>query len=328
MVRFETKYAGLSLRNPLIIGSSGLTNNAQKNKELEDAGAGAIVLKSLFEEQIENQSDVLMHTTDSPEAADYIRSYVKANQVEEYLTLIKESKSICTIPVIASINCYKANAWTEFAKQIEEAGADALELNIFYLCTDLNTSANEMYELYISILKKVRKQVSIPIILKIGKSFSNIPGLVNQLKLHEAQGVVLFNRYYRPDIDIRKMQIVSGQIFSTSLELSDTLRWTALVSGSVPGISISSSCGIHNWEDVIKCILAGADTVQLCSTVYKNGQGIVTKIRKGIENWMNGQKYESIAEFRGKLSFSNIENPSLYERSQFMKYFSDKKSGS
>ncbi|HCC51878.1 MAG TPA: diguanylate cyclase [Porphyromonadaceae bacterium] len=325
MVQFETTYAGLSLRNPLIIGSSGLTNSAKKNKELEDAGAGAVVLKSLFEEQIENQSDVLMHTTDSPEAADYIRNYVRVNQVEEYLSLIKESKSLCTIPVIASINCYKANAWTEFAKQIEEAGADALELNVFFLCTDLNASADEMYESYVSILKKVRRHISIPIILKIGKSFSNIPRLVDQLKLYEAQGVVLFNRYYQPDIDIRKMQVILGQVFSTSSELSDTLRWTAIVSGSVPGISISSSCGIHNGEDVIKCLLAGADTVQLCSTVYKNGPAIISKIQNEIENWMNEQKYESISEFRGKLSFSNVETPSLYERSQFMKYYSDKK---
>ncbi|MDR0393953.1 MAG: dihydroorotate dehydrogenase-like protein [Tannerella sp.] len=325
MIQFETNYAGLTLKNPFIIGSSGLTNSAKKNKELEDAGAGAVVLKSLFEEQIENQGNALMHTTDFPEAADYIRSYVKANRIEEYLSLIKESKALCTIPVIASINCYKANAWVEFAGQMEEAGADALELNIFYLCTDPNTSANEMYDLYISILKKVKKHVSIPIILKIGKSFSNIPGLVNQIKLHEAQGVVLFNRYYRPDIDIRKMQIVSGHVFSTSSELSDTLRWTALVAGSIPGISISSSCGIHNREDVIKCLLAGADTVQLCSTIYKNGRDVIAQIREGVENWMNMQKYESISEFRGKLSFSNVEDPSLYERSQFMKYFSDHK---
>jgi dihydroorotate dehydrogenase (fumarate) len=323
MVQFETKYAGLTLRNPLIIGSSGLTNSAKKNKALEDSGAGAIVLKSLFEEQIELQSDLLIHSSDSPEASDYIRNYVKANQVEEYLSLIKETKSICTIPVIASINCYKANAWTEFAKQIEKAGADALELNVFYLCTDLNTSANEMYDLYISILKKVRNQISIPIIMKIGKGFSNIPGLVNQIKLHEAQGVVLFNRYYRPDIDIKKMQITPGEIFSNPSDLSDTLRWTALVAGIVPGISISSSFGVHNWKDVIKCLLAGAATVQLCSAIYKNNKEIITKILEGIEKWMNETKYESISEFRGKLSFANVENPSMYERSQFMKYFSN-----
>jgi dihydroorotate dehydrogenase (fumarate) len=325
MVWFETEYAGLPLRNPFIIGSSGLTDSAKKNRGLEDAGAGAVVLKSLFEEQIENQSEVFIHAADSPEAADYVRSYVKANQVEAYLSLIRESKSICTIPVIASINCYRASAWTAFAKQVEEAGADALELNVFFLCTDPETSPGEMYERYVSILKKVREQVSIPVILKIGKSFSNIPGLVHQLKLHGAQGVVLFNRYCRPDIDIHRIRTVPGQVFSSSSELSDTLRWTALVAGAVPGISISSSCGIHNWKDAVKCLLAGASTVQLCSTVYKNGPGIIAGIHEGIENWMCGQNYESISGFRGKLSFSTAGNHSLYERSQFMKYFSDKK---
>jgi dihydroorotate dehydrogenase (fumarate) len=322
MVRLETKYAGLTLKNPLIVGSSGLTNSAKKNKGLEDAGAGAVVLKSLFEEQIEMQGDSLLHSSDSPEASDYIRNYLKANQVDEYLSLIKETKAVCTIPVIASINCYKVSAWTEFAKQIEEAGADALELNVFYLCTDPETSANEIYDLYVSVLKKVRRRISIPIIVKTGREFSNIPGLVSLIKLHGAQGVVLFNRYYKPDIDIRKMQLTSGPILSNPADLGDTLRWTALVSGIVPGISISSSCGVHAWPDVVKCLLAGADTVQLCSAVYKNGKGIIPKILEGIKVWMNETRYMSVSEFRGKLSFANVENPSVYERSQFMKYFS------
>jgi dihydroorotate dehydrogenase (fumarate) len=294
----------------------------KKNKGLEDAGAGAVVLKSLFEEQIEMQGDILLHSQDSPEASDYVRNYIKANRVEEYLSLIKETKSACTIPVIASINCYKANVWTEFAKQIEDAGADALELNVFYLCTDPDTPANGMYDLYISILKKVRKHISIPVIMKIGKGFSNIPGLVSRIKLHGAQGVVLFNRYYTPDIDIKKMQITSGQVFSSPSELGDTLRWTALVSGIVPGISISSSCGVHTGTDVVKCLLAGATTVQLCSVIYKNGREIIRRILDRTEEWMNETKYASVSEFRGKLSFSSVENPSLYERSQFMKYFS------
>jgi dihydroorotate dehydrogenase (fumarate) len=322
MEGLETEYAGLTLRNPLIIGSSGLTNSANKNKELEDAGAGAVVLKSLFEEQIERQSDVLMQPSDSPEAVDYIRNYVKANQVEEYLSLIKETKSACTIPVIASINCYRANVWTDFAKRIEEAGADALELNVFYLCTNPATSANEIYDLYVSILKKVRRRVKIPVILKIGKGFSNIPGLVNQIKLHGAQGVVLFNRYYRPDIDIKRIRITAGQIFSSPSDIGDTLRWTALVSGIVPDISIASSCGVYAWTDVVKCLLAGATAVQLCSTIYKNGKKTIEKMLAGIEDWMDGTKYTSVSEFRGKLSVPYADNPSLYERSQFMKYYS------
>ena len=325
MIHLETNYAGLTLKNPLIIGSSGLTNSAEKNQKLEEAGAGAIVLKSLFEEQIDMQGDILMQSSDSSEAADYIRNYVMANQLDQYLSLIRETKSICTIPVIASINCYKSGTWAEFAKQIEEAGADALELNIFYLCTDPKILANEMYDLYISILKKVKKLISIPVIIKIGKEFSNIPRLVNQLHLHEVQGVVLFNRFYHPDIDIHKMQIISGDIFSNRSDIGDTIRWTAIVSGLIQKISIASSCGIHNWEDVIKCILAGATAVQICSTVYKNGIEVIPEILKGVEGWMNETKYMSISDFRGKLSFSNAENPSIYERSQFMKYYSNKK---
>ena len=325
MAHLETNYAGLILKNPLIIGSSGLTNSAAKNLKLEEAGAGAIVLKSLFEEQIDMQGDVLMQSSDTSEAAYYIRNYVKANNLDKYLSLIHETKSICTIPVIASINCYKSGSWLEYAKQIEDAGADALELNIFYLCTDPNILANEMYDLYISILKKVKKHISIPIIIKIGKEFSNIPRLINQIYLHEAQGVVLFNRFYHPDIDVHKMQIISGDIFSNRADISDTIRWTAIVSGIIRNISIASSCGIHHWEDVIKCLLAGATAVQICSTVYKNGIEVIPEMLKGIEGWMNETKYMSIADFRGKLSFSNAENPSIYERSQFMKYYSDKK---
>ena len=325
MALLETNYAGLKLKNPLIIGSSGLTNSAKNNKKLEDAGAGSVVLKSLFEEQINMQGDAMMQSSDSPEAANYIRGYIKANQIEGYLSLIRETKSLCTIPVIASINCYNAGTWMEFAKQIEEAGADALELNIFYMSSGLNSKANELFDLYTSIVEKTKKLISIPVIAKIGKEITNIPGLVNMMNIRGAQGVVLFNRYYRPDIDIYKMQLITGEVFSSPSDLSDTLRWTALVSGIVPKISISSSCGVHKWEDAVKCLLAGANAVQICSTVYKNGVEIISETLKGIESWMNEKKYQSISEFIGKLNSSSAENPSMYERSQYMKYFSDKK---
>lgn len=325
MISTETKYAGLTLKNPLIVGSSGLTNSAKRNKEFEKAGAAAIVLKSLFEEQIDMQGDELLQDSSNfPEASDYVRNYVKAHQVDQYISLIKETKSVCSIPVIASINCYKSDAWAEFARQIEDAGADALELNVFFLCTELNFSFNEIINLYTSVLEKVKSKISIPIIIKLGKYFSNVPALVNTLKNNGADGVVLFNRYYQPDIDINSMQLVSGQVFSSHSDLSDTLRWTAFVSGMVPGISIASSSGIHDWEDVIKCIVAGASAVQLCSTVYTHGAGIFSQILTCIEEWMHQTKYRSLSEIKGKLSFSNAENASFYERSQFMKYFSDR----
>lgn len=325
MATLETKYAGLTLRNPLIIGSSGLTNSAINNKKLEDAGAGAIVLKSLFEEQIDRQSDEWMESSDYPEAVDYIRNYVKANQLETYISLIKETKSQCTIPVIASINCYKVGAWVEFAKKIEEAGADAIELNVFIMCTDPHVSPDDIFNLYYSIMKKVKKYISIPVTIKIGKGFSNIPRMVNGLYLHGAYGIVMFNSLYKPDIDIHQLKINGGKVFSSPTDICDTLRWTAIVSSMIPGISIASSCGIYVWEDAVKCLLAGADAVQICSTVYKNGTQIIPEMLEGVVKWMNEKRYRMISDFKGKLNFNSAENPAIYERSQFMKYFSDKK---
>ncbi|MDR1602860.1 MAG: dihydroorotate dehydrogenase-like protein [Tannerella sp.] len=321
----ETKYAGLTLRNPLIVGSSGLTNSAKRNREHEKAGAGAIVLKSLFEEQIEMQSGVLVQTSDFPEAADYVSGYVKAHQMEQYVALIEETKALCTVPVIASINCHRAGAWAEYAGQLEKAGADALELNVFYLRTDPNDPrSDDETNLYTTILKNVKKTVSIPVIMKIGKNFGNIPALVSRLKSAGASGVVLFNRYYQPDIDINKMQLVSGRIFSSHSDLSDTLRWTAFVSGRVPGISIASSTGVHDGEDVVKCLLAGASAVQLCSAIYLHGPEVIARMLACVEEWMERNKFLSLKEFTGRLSFANAVNPSFYERAQFMKYFSDR----
>ena len=323
MIDLKTQYAGLTLRNPIIVGSSGLTNNAERNKEFEKAGAGAIVLKSLFEEQIEAQSDALMQDQDYPEAMDYIRGYVKANQINDYLNLIRESKQLCAIPILASVNCYKADAWTDFARQIEEAGADALELNVFFMETDLQR-VTDVEQLYARIIRDVKKSVSIPVIIKLGKNFSNIPALVHTLKVNGADAVTMFNRFYQPDIDINSLQIVSGNVFSSHSDLSETLRWTAIVSGKVPGIDISCSTGVHDWEDVIKCLLAGASTVQMCSALYTHGGEIIAQILTCIEEWMHQVHYESVSQFRGKLSYANIPNPSLYERSQFMKYFANR----
>lgn len=320
----STRYAGLSLRNPLIVSSSGLTNNAVRNKEFEKAGAGAIVLKSLFEEQIEMHSGSLMKDSDFPEAADYIRGYVKANQLNTYIELIKKSKELCTIPIIASLNCYKADAWTEFALKIQEAGADALELNVFSLETDLSYEIDKLRHTYVSILRKVKETVSIPVIVKIGKFVDNLPSLVNALKQNGADGVVVFNRFYQPDIDIDTLQLVSGNVFSSHSDLSETIRWTAILSGKVPGIDIASSTGVHDWEDIVKCLLAGASAVQMCSAVYNQGSEIISQAVTCLEEWMEQKQYRSVDEFRGKLNYANIPNQAMYERSQFMKYYSNK----
>lgn len=324
MANLKTQYAGLTLQSPIIVSSSGLTMHPERNKEFEKAGAGAIVLKSLFEEQIEMQGDTMLQESGYPEAADYIRGYVKANQVENYLNLIRETKALCTVPIIASINCYRADTWIEFAKHLEEAGADALELNVFELDTDIHSKGGEMQKLYVNILKQVKKEISIPVTVKLGKYTSNLPALVNQLHANGADGVVLFNRFYRPDIDINSLQIVSGNVFSNHGDLSDTLRWTAIVSGKLPNVSISASTGVHDWEDVIKCLLAGASAVQMCSALYTHGAELISQILTCVDEWMNQENFKAIPDFIGRLNYANIPNPTLYERSQFMKYFSNR----
>ena len=324
MANLKTQYAGLTLQSPIIVSSSGLTMHPERNKEFEKAGAGAIVLKSLFEEQIEMQGDTMLQESGYPEAADYIRGYVKANQVENYLNLIRETKALCTVPIIASINCYRADTWIEFAKHLEEAGADALELNVFELDTDIHSKGGEMQKLYVNILKQVKKEISIPVTVKLGKYTSNLPALVNQLHANGANGVVLFNRFYRPDIDINSLQIVSGNVFSNHGDLSDTLRWTAIVSGKLPNVSISASTGVHDWEDVIKCLLAGASAVQMCSALYTHGAELISQILTCVDEWMNQENFKAIPDFIGRLNYANIPNPTLYERSQFMKYFSNR----
>ncbi len=320
----ETRYAGLNLRNPIIVGSSGLTNSVDKIKDLEKAGAGAVVLKSLFEEQISMQSNWLLENGDYPEANDYISQYVKNHEITDYLELIQQAKSNCRIPIIASINCYKSNSWTEFAHQIEMAGSDAIELNIFVLHTEINTNSDALENEYIRILNKLKEVVNIPVTVKIGKQFNNIPNFVNKLYANGAAGVVLFNRFYQPDIDINKLQFVSGQVFSSHSDIADTLRWTAIVAGRVPQISLAASTGIHEWEDVIKCILAGASAVELCSSIYQHGNELIGQICRGLEEWMLSMNFKSVETFTGKLNGANIADPSLYERIQFMKYFSNR----
>lgn len=212
----------------------------------------------------------------------------------------------------------------EFAREMEKAGADALELNVFFLETDLIPDYNADAMLYINLICKVKENVSIPVTLKLAKSSSYITALVHTLEVNGADGVVLFNRFYQPDIDINKLQILSGNVFSSHSELSETLRWTGIVSGKIPEISIASSTGIHEWEDVVKCILAGASAVQLCSTLYTHGAGIIPQILTGMEEWMTQKCYSSLEQFRGRLNYLNIPDPTLYERAQFMKYYSNR----
>ena len=322
MVNLQTTFAGLTLKNPFIAASSGLTNSLSKIKELDKAGIGAVVLKSLFEEQIENHTEKLTQISDYPEAADYINAYIQMNHVEKYLDLIRSVKAECTIPVVASINCYKLTRWTDFAKSIEAAGADAIELNVFLLNAG-EYGDTYLEDSYISIVKQLKKTVKIPVVVKMAKNMGNLPGLVGKLKALGTDGIVLFNRFYQLDIDINKMEITAGTVFSNPADFHETLRWTAIVSGRVKEIDILCSTGVHSWEDTIKGILAGVSGVELCSVLYEQGVEVIGNMITCVEEWMEQNNYERISDFKGKLNYANIASPSLYERVQFMKYFSN-----
>jgi dihydroorotate dehydrogenase (fumarate) len=328
MANLETTYLGLKLKNPLVAASSGITNSVEKIKKLEQAGIGAVVLKSVFEEQINNEVTGMLlqdsHNSAYPEAEDYIRNYMRDNTVTRHVGLIKEAKKAVQIPVIASVNCVSASEWTTFAKDFQEAGADALELNIFYVPVDRHEKPGVIEQLYVDVLEKVKKEISIPVSVKIGLYHSNIIGMVDKLKANGAKGVVMFNRFYEPDIDLEKLELTSSEVFSSPVEIRHTLRWVGLVSSEVPEMDIAASTGIHDGKAVIKQLLAGAKVAQLCSTLYLHGNEVVSEMLDEMKEFMRKWNFKRIEDFRGRLSYKNIPDPMVYERSQFMKYFAGK----
>jgi len=326
MINLETTYMGLTLKNPIIISSSGLTNSVRKIKILEEKGAGAVVLKSLFEEQITNEASHLISADPKnvsyPEAEDYIVNYVKGNSISNYLDLIREAKKSVSIPVIASINCVSAKDWTSFAKEIEKAGADAIELNVFIVPNDKNRSSEAYEKLYYEVFSAVKKQVNIPIAMKLGIYFTNMMAVANRLNADGADALVLFNRFYEPDIDIDNLEITSADVLSSPSDIRKSLRWVGMISDKIRGIDVSASTGIHDGEAAIKQLLAGAKTIQLCSTIYENGFDRVSDVLADISTWMEKKEFKKIDDFRGKLSYGSVEDSAMYERAQFMKYFS------
>lgn len=324
MANLSTKYLGLNLKNPIIIGSCGLTNSVPNLIEIEKKGAGAVVLKSIFEEQIMHEANRnILAQNDTfyyPEAEDYISEYTKIHKLQEYLDLIKEAKKAISIPVIASINCTSTGEWTSFAKEIEKAGADALELNIFILPTDPDKTAEEYENNYFNILSDVKKNINIPVSIKTSLYFTSLAKTMVKLSWAGADSLVLFNRFYSPDIDIDKMTITSSNVFSKHEEIGLSLRWVALLSDKVK-CDICATTGIHNGDGVVKQILAGAAAVQIVSAVYKKGFDVIPEMINEVENWMKSKSFESIDDFKGKMSFDKIDNPSAYMRIQFMKYF-------
>lgn len=330
MTNLSTSYLGLTLKNPVIAGSSGLTDNIDSLFELEKAGAAAVVLKSLFEEEIlrEIKSNMGKMNSDMflyPETVDYYEYLdVPQESPEKYLDLIKDAKHGLSIPVIASINCITAGQWTYFPKRIEAAGADAIELNLFILPTDLNRSGIENEKVYFDIINEVTKQVKIPVSIKVSYYFSNLANMLKKLSESEIEGLVLFNKFYNPDIDIDKLEVTSGYVLSSPSDIANTLRWIAIMSNRVK-CDLVASTGIHDGQGVIKQLLVGATAVEIASTIYKNGPKVIGEMLTFIESWMISKKFKSLDEFKGRLGQELTTNPAAFERVQFMKYFREMK---
>jgi dihydroorotate dehydrogenase (fumarate) len=325
MVNLETTYMGLKLKNPLIVGSSGLTNSVENIIEIEKNGAAAVVLKSLFEEQI-NFAIEKTYMQDEmknlyPEADDYIRNYTRQNDVSKYLELITKSREAVDIPVIASINCVSGKEWSSFASSIEEAGADALELNVFVLPSDPTKSAEDNESIYFEIIDEVTKKVNIPVSLKISYYFSSLAKMATTLSWKGIKGLVLFNRFFSPDLDIENFEIKTSNVFSSPSDLALSLRWIAMLSSHVK-CDLAASTGVHDGNALIKQLLVGAQAVQVASVLYKKGFKEIGSMLEILENWMDRKNFNYIADFRGKMSIEEARNPAAFERVQFMKHFS------
>lgn len=321
MEKLSTSYLGLKLKSPLIVSSSRLTSTLEGLKEAEANGAGAVVMKSIFEEQINHYISTLSSSSDYPEADDYVSFYTKSHSVGEYLNLISSAKKNLKIPVIPSINCYTSKGWTDFARNIADSGADALEINIFYMPLDRKKSSAECEKIYFELIEKLKTIIKIPIVIKIGFRFSNFLYMIDQFYNRGVAGVVMFNRFYEPDIDVNKLEIVPAAVFSNGEERRYVLRSIAMASAQDIKIDISASTGVHTSDDAIRFLLAGADTVQICSVLYKKGLPYLKEMNNKIEEWMTKKNFKSIDEFRGKLNWRNLDKPEILERTQFMKYF-------
>ncbi|MFZ5806375.1 MAG: dihydroorotate dehydrogenase-like protein [Verrucomicrobiota bacterium] len=324
MADLQTNYLKLSLRNPVVPSASPLSGNIDNIRKMEDAGAGAMVLHSLFEEQINYDSQLLHETLEQgtesfAESTSYLPDMGKYKiGPERYLDLIRSAKEAVDMPIIASLNGCTLGGWIDYAKKIQEAGADALELNLYRLPTNPLITGSEIKSEYIEIVSDVLKHISIPLAVKISPFFSSIPYFATQLASVGARGLVMFNRFYQADIDLENFELVHRINYSASADLLLPLRWTAILYGQVK-LDLAITSGVHNHEDVIKGIMAGANVTMMASALLQHGIPRIRTIIKDLERWMDEHEYNSIKEMRGCMSLKKVENPEKYERAQYLR---------
>jgi dihydroorotate dehydrogenase (fumarate) len=323
MIDLSTEYLGLKLANPLVPSSSPLTGELSSAKIMEDAGASALVLPSLFEEAIEYEQKQLERFVHSQALGHYeAQSYQPVpedygSELDNYLERIQQFKSALDIPVIASLNGISTSGWIDTGKELQQAGADALELNVYYVAADADTSGEEVELRYLQLLKDLRENITIPVTMKLSSQFSSVANMVLKLQQAGAHGVSLFNRFYQPDIDLETLEIQPHLELSNPMESLLRIRWIALISGRVD-LSIAATGGFHRTEDIIKALLAGADITHLCSVLLRNGPEHINVLKAELEQWMEEHEYSSVKQMKGSVSKSCAINPAALEHSNYM----------
>lgn len=325
MIDLSTEYLGLKLKNPLVPSSSPLTGDLDSARLLEDAGASALVMPSLFEESIlasEAAAVRFLHEQDLgfAEANSFLPvpdESVYLSELDEYLAYIQSLKSNLSIPVIASLNGISSEGWTRYGKQLQEAGADALELNVYYVAADIFESGAEVEARYVKVLRELKQHVSIPITMKLSSQFSSVGHFVRSLQEAGAEGVSLFNRFYQPDIDLLTREVVPTISLSSSYENLLRIHWVATLFGKVD-LSLAVTGGIHNAEDAMKALMAGADVTHLCSVLLKQGPQTVAQIEQGMREWMGEHEYASVQQLKGSVCRERAIDPSAYDRANYV----------
>ncbi len=331
MVDLSTTYLGLNLKNPLVASASPLSEKVETVKKLEEAGIAAIVMYSLFEEQIIHESleldHFLFYGSESSAEIDsfYPQSGTYTLKADNYIETLKKIKQAVNIPVIGSLNGVSTGGWIKYAKKIEDAGADALELNLYFLPTDPAMTATQIEENYITLVHDVRKSIKIPLSIKLSPFFTSIPNTAKRLVEAGANGLVLFNRFYQPDFDLENLEVVPNLVLSTSTELRLPLRWIAILYGQIDA-DLALTSGVHTAEDVIKASMAGASVTMTASELLAKGIGRLPVILADLENWMTGHDYESIKQMKGSLSHKSVKEPAAFERANYMKVLNSFKS--
>lgn len=323
-MKLNTTYLGLPLRSPLIVGASPLSDSVPNLRRMEAAGAGAIVLHSLFEEQIRGEALLDHHATSQgteshPEAAHYFPEPAEwITSPEAYLRHVREAKKVLGIPVIASLNGTSPDGWSHFARDIEAAGADALELNLYSVPTDPTVNSLDIEDDYLRVVRAVRSCVGLPLAVKIGPYFTNLANMARRIADHGANGLVFFNSFAEPDVELETLEVLSHAHFSTSMDLRLPLRWIALLHDRL-GVSLAASGGVHRGTDVLKALMAGADVVQVCSVLMRHGIDHLRTIERELQDWMREHDYESVEQLRGSLSRQHCPDPTAFERAQYLR---------